>query len=325
MPKVKSFSEFLREDVYPQQNQLSSQEPVQPQNQQQEQLPQLQTPQEQPVKVDLNKVRKTIDFSYLNKDSNMEKVKKVCEEAKRPENLPYIFGVVVRPEFVSETKKYLEDTDIKTISIISYPNGDEQNSIKLKAIQKAVSDGAEEINVVMNFKKLYDAMVETDKDKQIKTFENLQSDIRALVEYCKERSVNIKVVIEMEALKDVKTITKAVEICKKANVDFITTSTDMYADKTNYNFEQKIKDITEVILPLIQGTGDININVCGGINTGDKLMKALSIDKVTRITTSTNPQMLINQSQSQPQYQQNQDTQHPIMPQTQIQPQPITQ
>ena len=173
MPKVKSFSEFLREDVYPQQNQLSSQEPVQPQNQQQEQLPQLQTPQEQPVKVDLNKVRKTIDFSYLNKDSNMEKVKKVCEEAKRPENLPYIFGVVVRPEFVSETKKYLEDTDIKTISIISYPNGDEQNSIKLKAIQKAVSDGAEEINVVMNFKKLYDAMVETDKDKQIKTFETI--------------------------------------------------------------------------------------------------------------------------------------------------------
>ena len=223
---------------------------------------------------------------------------------------------------MAETKKYLEDTDIKTISIISYPNGDEQNSIKLKAIQKAVSDGAEEINVVMNFKKLYDAMVETDKDKQTKTFENLQSDIRALVEYCKERSVNIKVVIEMEALKDVKTITKAVEICKKANVDFITTSTDMYADKTNYNFEQKIKDITEVILPLIQGTGDININVCGGINTGDKLMKALSIDKVTRITTSTNPQMLINQSQSQ---QQNQDTQHPIMPQTQIQPQPITQ
>jgi len=302
MSKVKNFMEFLKEDVYVENPVQNIQQPTQP-IQQQEAMPQLQTPPQPQVKVDLNRAKKSIDFSYLNKDSNMDKVKQVCETAKNPENQPYIFGVVVRPEFVSETKKYLEDTDIKTISVISYPDGSEQNSEKLKSIQKVISDGADEVNVVMNYKKLFDSMVETDKEKQLKNFNDIQTDLRTLTEYCKQRSVNIKVVIEMESLKDIKTIEKATEICKKANVDFITTSTDMFEQKTNYSFEQKLKDVSEVISPLIQGVGDININFCGGVNTGDKLMKCLNIDKVIRVTTSTNPQMLINgvQPQSQPQ------------------------
>ena len=295
--KVKNFSEFLKEEMYVQPSMLT-----QPVTQPVQTPPQLQTPQAQPVKIDLNLVKKSIDFIYLNKDSNMDKVKQVCEVAKSPENQPYIFGVVVIPEFVSEVKKYLEDSDIKTITTVSYPDGNLNTSEKLKLIQKSISDGADEINVVMNYKKLLEAMIDTDKEKQTKTFDDLKTDIRTLTEYCKERSKSIKVIIEMEALNDVKTISKAVEICKNANVDFITTSTDMYAQKTNYNFEQKLKDVTETILPLIQGVGDININFCGGVTTGDKLMKCLSIDKVSRVTTSTNPQMLINQ-QPQPQTQ----------------------
>jgi len=295
--KVKNYSEFLKEEMYIQPSVLT-QPPTQPVQQQ----PQLQTPPAQPVKIDLNLVKKSIDFTYLNKDSNMDKVKQVCEVAKSPENQPYIFGVVVIPEFVSEVKKYLEDSDIKTITTVSYPDGNLNTSEKLKLIQKSISDGADEINVVMNYKKLLTAMIDIDKEKQEKTFDDIKTDIRTLTEYCKERSKNIKIVIEMEALNDTKTISKAVEICKNANVDFITTSTDMYTQKTNYNFEQKLKDVTETILPLIQGVGDININFCGGVTSGDKLMKCLSVDKVGRVTTSTNPQMLLSQ-QPQPQIQ----------------------
>lgn len=304
MSKVKNFSEFLKEEIYvepPIQQSVQSQ-PIQ---QTQQPITQLQTPLVQPVKVDTNKIKKTINFAYLNIDSNMDKVKQVCDTAKSAENQPYIYGLVIRPDYISQTKKYLDGSDIKVITTISYPKGNETTSEKLKQIQKSISDGSDEINVVMNYKKLIDAMIDTDKESQEKSFDDIKTDIRTLVEYCKERSANINVVIEMEALSDVKAITKAVEICKKANVDSIVTSTDMFSEKTNYNFDRKLKDVSEIIAPLIQGTGDININFCGGITNGDRLMKSLNCDKVTKVTTTVNPQMLLSNQpiQQEPQTQ----------------------
>jgi deoxyribose-phosphate aldolase len=314
MSKIKNFKEFLKEEVYvqPQPAVQQTQPPVQNS---------VQPTQSQPEakKLDPTKVNKKIDFTYLNKDANVDKIRQICETAKSPENLNYIFGVVVGPEFVSETKKYLEDSGIKTITVISYPDGDDKNSIKMKALQKAISEGAEEVNVVMDYKKLTDALIETDKEKQEKMIQTIQTDIRSLVEYCKERSTIIKIIIEMEALSDTKTISKAVEICKKTNVDFITTSTGMYTRNTNYTFEKKMKDVTEVIVPMIEGMDDININVCGGVNGSDKLMLCLSNNKIQRISSSMTPQTLLNKQSPPPQTQ----IQSPDSPAQTTQSQPI--
>ena len=306
--KIKNFLEFLKEELdSPQQpvhvrpiesvqdQALQSQsQPVQP-----IQPVQPQVEQSQPTKLDPNKANKKINLTYLDKDANIDKVKQICETAKSIENKKYIFGVVVVPEFVSECKKYLEDTGIKTITVISFPNGDDKSSYKKKQIQKSISDGADEVCVVLDYNKF---LTGADEDKQTSILENMQTDVRDWVMYCKEKSTRISIIIEMEAL-GVTNIPKAVEICKKANVDFIMTSTGMYNRNTDYSFEKKMKDIEEIIIPEIQGMDDININVCGGVNSSDRIMKCLSNNKIQRVSTSMTPQELFNISKPQMQAQ----------------------
>jgi len=272
--KIKNFIEFLNElyiKVPEVQNQISIQ-PIQVQN-----------IQNTPINLNPNKVIKKIDFSFLNKDSNIDNIKQICDSLKISSNQKYIYSVIVYPEFITETKKYLEDTDIKVSTVISFPDGSNKQSENLKQIQSAISDDVDQINVVMNYQKLLSG----------ENYENIQKEIRSYVEYCKERSITIGVIIEMESLGDISYISKSTEICKNANVDFIITSTGMNKD-TTYTFEQKINDITKIIIPMIQGMDDININISGGINSTDKIMKCLFDGKIQRITTTITPQTLMN-------------------------------
>jgi deoxyribose-phosphate aldolase len=306
--KIKNFSEFLNEFVYVQAQAQAPQAQVQPvQDQALQSQPQTQVqPQTQPVQpqvqTDPKKANKKINFTYLDKDSNVDKLRQICETAKIPENLKYISGVVVWPEFISEAKKYLEDTDIKIVTVISFPDGTAKRSENMKMLQKAVAEKVDEVYIGMNHNKISQVSIQQDKEQQEKMFTDIQNEIRSYVEYCKERSITIGIIIEMEALGDAKNISKAAEICKNANVDFIMTSTGMYNKNTAYTFETKLKDVTDVIIPMIQGMDDININFCGGVNSTDNLMLCLNNGKVQRITSSMEPQTLLN-TQAPPKYQ----------------------
>ena len=296
MSKIKNFEEFLKEEVFVRPNEPVQQaQPVQDQALQPQPAQPVQPQMAQSTQpMDFSKANKKLDFIYLDKDANIEKVKEICESIKLPENEKYIYGIVVRPEFISETKKYLEDGgDFKIIAAVSYPTGDDKNSEKMKQLQKSISDGADEINVVMDYNKLIGIMSVTEEDKKEDKLKDIQTDIRSLVEYCKERSKIIKIVIEMEALGDETKISKAVEICKEANVDFITTSTGMFNQNTKYSFETKMKDVTDIVIPLIQGMDDININVSGGVNSKDRLLSCLKDSKIQRISTTMSPQNLL--------------------------------
>lgn len=272
MSRIKNFQEFLKEDVQPVQDKAIQTQPSTP--------------------FDSSKAKNKLDFVYLDKDGSIDKIKGFCDSIKLPENKNYIMGVVIRPQFVSEIKKYLEDTDLKVISVVSLPDGDEKISEKIKQTQKSISEGADEINVVMNYQKLIECMSETEEEKKESKLKDIQTDIRSLVEICKEKSVILKIIIEMEALGDEKVITKAVELCKNSNVDYITTSTGIYDRTTNYSFENKLKDVNDVIIPMVQGTDNINININGGINSIDRVMECLKINKIQRISTSILPSTL---------------------------------
>jgi deoxyribose-phosphate aldolase len=307
--KIKNFSEFLNELVYVNAQAQAPQVQTQPQTQSQTQ-PQTQPvqdqslqPQVQPkTEFNINKVNKKINLAYLDKDVNADKTRQLCETAKLPENEKYIFSIMVWPEFISETKKYLEDTNIKVSSVISFPDGTAISSENMKVLTKAVSENVDEIYIVMNHDRLVSSMSEQDNERQTKLLNNIQNEIRNYVEYCKEKSVTIGIIIEMEALGDVKNISKATEICKKANVDLIMTSTGMYNKDTSYDFDKKMKDVEDIIIPMIQGMDDININICGGVNSLDKLEKCLSNGKIQRVTTSMEPQNLLNKQPEQPKY-----------------------
>jgi deoxyribose-phosphate aldolase len=229
--------------------------------------------------VDINKrFNRIIDFTYLKEDANVEKIKEICDIAKQEQ----FYSVCIRPQFVSEAKKFLENSNIKICTVVSFPKGDASTKEKLDETQKAISEGADEIDMVMNYNILLKWTSESKPEKKKSLEENIFTDIRKVCEMCHgSNSITLKVIIESGVLT-FDQVKKACEICVKAGVDFVKTSTG-YAQKGAEI--DKVKYMRE-ILP-----DHIKIKASGGIRTMtdiDNFVKA----GADRIGTSSNPALL---------------------------------
>ena len=96
------------------------------------------------------KINKYIDHTNIKKEAKKEDIIKTCEEAKK-----YQFrGVCVRPKWVKLVSNQLSGTGIKTVVLLDDPIGDSSYEERLKMSKKAVSDGADELDIVINMKKI---------------------------------------------------------------------------------------------------------------------------------------------------------------------------
>jgi deoxyribose-phosphate aldolase len=153
-------------------------------------------------------IAKTIDHTILKPNITDADVIKICDEAKTYG----FFSVCVNPYFVSLVAKQLEGTDVKVTSVIGFPFGANTTFVKASEAQKAVEDGANEIDMVLNVSAL--------KDQK---YDYVQADIAAVVEAIRGKAI-LKVILETCLLtKD--EIVKACELSKAAGAQFVKTST----------------------------------------------------------------------------------------------------
>ena len=144
---------------------------------------------------------KLFDHTILKADATKEAVLKVCREAKE-----YNFmSVCVNGFYTVLVKKELEGTDVKVCTVVGFPLG--QMSTKAKAVE----DGADEIDMVINVAALKDGEEET-----------VYQDILAVRKACEKQI--LKVIIETCLLTDDEKRT-ACRLAEKAGADFVKTST----------------------------------------------------------------------------------------------------
>jgi len=151
---------------------------------------------------------KFIDHTILKPNTTKEQVVTICTEAKEHG----FFSVCVNPYYVSLVKKELEGSDVKVCSVISFPLGANIPAVKAFEATKAIEDGADEIDMVINVGAL--------KDER---YDYVLEDIKAVVEACKGKAL-LKVIIEACLLTDEEKV-KACELSKEAGADFVKTST----------------------------------------------------------------------------------------------------
>ena len=148
---------------------------------------------------------KIIDQTNIEISATEKDIKKSCQEAKK-----YGFrGVCVNPEWVSFVSKQLEGTEIKTIVLIDPPMGLSSHSKRVEACKKAKSDGADELDVVINV-----------IDVKYERYEEVLDDLK---EIC--RLLPTKVIIGSGYLTD-KEIQKASELVKEAKAFCVKTATE---------------------------------------------------------------------------------------------------
>ncbi len=151
---------------------------------------------------------KYIDHTILKANATEAEVIQVCDEAKTHN----FYSVCINPYYVSLVADQLKDSEVKVTSVIGFPLGANTTEIKAKEALKAVDDGADEIDMVINVSALKDGK-----------FNYVEKDIATVVEAIKGRAI-LKVILETCLLTDEEK-TKACELSKSAGAHFVKTST----------------------------------------------------------------------------------------------------
>lgn len=208
--------------------------------------------------MDLNKY---IDHTLLKPNAVEAEIVVLCTEAKQ-----YNFAsVCVNPCNVALVKKELAESGVMTCSVIGFPFGTQTTEIKRTEAERAIKDGAVEIDMVINVGKLLEGDIEyTEKE------------IAAITAVCHAHNAHLKVIVETCYLaeKDIANVCGAIE---KAGADFIKTSTG-YGSRG-----ASLEDIRLFKKYLKKNT---KIKASGGIRTREDVLKYIEAG-CARIGTSS--------------------------------------
>ena len=151
-----------------------------------------------------------MDHTVLKPETTRETVKRFCDEAKE-----YKFAsVCINPYHVSYVSEQLKGSGVKTCCVIGFPLGANTSFVKGLETMEAVKNGADEVDMVINIGALKD-----------KNYTCVYEDIKTVVENAHPKAI-VKVIIETSALTDEEKVI-ACELAKRANADFVKTSTGM--------------------------------------------------------------------------------------------------
>ena len=121
-------------------------------------------------------------------------------------------GVCVPPFWVKRAARELEGTDIQLVTVIGFPLGYNQTEVKEFEIKRAIEQGANELDIVMNISAFKDGMPW------------VKVELAKCAHLIHEAGCLMKVIIETAYLSD-NEIVNATKLCCEAGTDFVKTST----------------------------------------------------------------------------------------------------
>jgi len=205
---------------------------------------------------------KLIDSTVVKAAATKNEIENLCKEAAK-----YGFQcAVVNAVYVKFAAKLLEGANVKVCSTVGFPFGVSLPEIKALEAVKAVEDGAEELDMVMNLS----AMKSGDYD-------TVKQDIAAVVDVKRlAKEVIVKVIIETPYLTTDEKIT-ACKLVKEAGADFVKTATGFFG---------KGATIEDVRLMRQTVGANMGVKAAGGIRSYNDVMAMIEAG-ANRIGTST--------------------------------------
>jgi len=150
-----------------------------------------------------------IDHTLLKPDATPDQVRKLCAEA-----VEYgFYAVCVNPVHVEVAARSLQGSAVRVCSVIGFPLGANTTEIKVREAERAIADGAREVDMVLNVGAI-----------KAGAFDAAEQDIAAVVKAAHARGAICKVILETGLLSD----EEKVEACRRAvsaGADFVKTST----------------------------------------------------------------------------------------------------
>jgi len=222
----------------------------------------------------ITELSKMIDHSLLHPTMTDKELEAGCALAKTYNTA----SVCIKPYAIKQARAWLSGSDVLVCSVIGFPHGNSTTGVKVFEAEQACTEGAHEIDMVTNIGKV----LSTDWDY-------VEMEISAVVKAIKKYRAVLKVIFENDFLPDDSYKIKLCEICKRAGVDFIKTSTG-YGFVKNANGKYSYQGATDHDLVLMRkhSAPGVQIKAAGGIRTLDDLLrvKALGVTRIGATTTA---------------------------------------
>lgn len=157
----------------------------------------------------IEQLASAIDHTILKPDATTSMIETVCNEA-----IAYGFAsVCINPCFVEFVSTLLKGTNVKVCTVIGFPLGATTTRIKVLEASNAITNGAEELDIVLSIGSLVSGDISAVVD-----------DLSTILSVAAVKKVTTKVIIETCLLNHSQKLA-ACAIITEVGADFIKTST----------------------------------------------------------------------------------------------------
>lgn len=179
-------------------------------------------------------------------------------------------SICIMPYYLKRCAERLAGTTVKASTTIGFPHGGHTTSIKTAEAERAIEDGCEELDMVVNISKVLSH-----------DWGYVRDDIAAVIEVAHQAGQKVKVIFENCYLDDDHK-KRLCEICGELNADWVKTSTGYGTGGAT------IEDLT---LMREHSPEHVQVKAAGGVRDFETLLKVREIG-VTRIGASRTAEML---------------------------------
>ncbi|MEF0939895.1 deoxyribose-phosphate aldolase [Rhizobium sp. BR 362] len=189
-----------------------------------------------------------LDLTNLKDDCTPAQIETLCARAQSPYG--NTAAICIWPRFVAQARGILgTDHAVRIATVVNFPAGDMEVADVAAEAREAISDGADEIDLVIPYRAL------------LAGNEQAVTDMVAAVKAECTGPVLLKTILETGELKDVALIRRASELAIEAGSDFIKTSTGKVA--VNATLEA-----ADIMLRAIRQSGrKVGFKPAGGISS----------------------------------------------------------
>lgn len=189
--------------------------------------------------MNINDILSKCDHTLLNQTSTFEDIKKLADDGIKYGTA----SICIPPCFVKQAKEYVGDK-LAICTVIGFPNGYNTTAVKVFETKTAVSEGADEIDMVINIGEL-----------KAKNYEYVLNEIKQIKAACGNKI--LKVIIETCLLTDEEKI-KMCKLVTLGGADYIKTSTGFSTSGAT------AKDVEILVKNVGKG---VKVKAAGGIKT----------------------------------------------------------
>lgn len=197
-------------------------------------------------------IAKMIDHSLLNPTLTVAELEEGCRIARDYD----VASACILPYYLRRCADILAGSAVKASTTIGFPHGGHTTAIKVAEAERALDDGGEELDMVVNISQVRSG-----------NWDYVRADIQAVIEVTHGRGQKVKVIFENAYLTNDEKI-HLCEICGELNADWVKTSTG-YAPSGATD--------EDLILMRQHTPPHIQVKAAGGVRTLDRLLEVRAL------------------------------------------------